>query len=114
MSKLDDLRALEAKVVAGEWPVPREVRRAFPYIEIGVRDDSSDASLAMYGSLDAAKALHEAVLPGWGWQVQAMNTVLEPYVCVAIDNTTFEVRNSDPARAWLIAIIRALITEETT
>ena len=71
------------------------------------------AELAYFGSLDAAKALHEAVLPGYklsmngpdiegGWHVYASQGVPPAtYAC-----------HPDLARAWLIAIIRAKIAEE--
>lgn len=67
------------------------------------------ATTAYEGSLDAAKALHEAVLPGWEWTfyydgergVQHRGT------------GNFYVSNDTiPSRAWLIAILRALIALE--
>ena len=59
---------------------------------------------AYNGSLDAAKALHEAVLPGWIWGRQkngAMWVARRPYTFRA-------TRPASPARAWLLAILRAL------
>ena len=66
---------------------------------------------AYCGSLDAAKALHDALLPGILWQ-RGPNGQF----CL-FDNNVDEVSYSfdttdSPARAWLLAIIRALIAQE--
>ena len=69
---------------------------------------------AYNGSLDAAQSLHEAVLPEWQWYRQG-------FVMYVTDDHTgwgskphFSARDdTNPARAWLIAIIKALIAEET-
>ena len=73
---------------------------------------------AQDGSLDAAKALHEAVLPGWlarpecggaGAGVKFWGCTLEDWDTGA----RHDVHNMEcPARAWLIAIIKALIAKE--
>ena len=55
------------------------------------------------GSLDAAKALHEALLPGWGWTVSADGASVygdDPKVYDGDDARS-------PARAWLLAILKA-------
>jgi hypothetical protein len=67
------------------------------------------------GSLDAAKALHEAVLGGWGWAVAERQGYVEASVR---KNSLFasEYYGSiadNPARAWLLAILEALIAQET-
>jgi hypothetical protein len=78
---------------------------------------------ANQGSLDAAKALHEAVLPGWRmdalWQGGVLAKNQDVWICrlrcIAEDRHAIETDRcgmADPARAWLIAIIRAKITEE--
>jgi hypothetical protein len=71
---------------------------------------------AFHGSLDAAKALHDALLPEWyvdemgnnsksmGWSIRIFN---------AEGDYQSGVGGSNPARAWLIAIIKALIAQET-
>ena len=69
------------------------------------------AKRAYNGSLDAAKALHDAVLPGWvgsfatgGFaRVAKGGRVLTVMECHHLDNS--------PARAWLICILRALIAQ---
>lgn len=64
------------------------------------------AGKAYGGSLDAAKALHEALLPGWGWLVGDKRTA-----CVSPPKSTtdgrFGIAEGNPARAWLIAILKA-------
>jgi hypothetical protein len=87
---------------------------------------------AYNGSLDAAKALHESVLPGWvvyemGWwpcipvrlnQPKARFTLWQTHVDSQGErwHGSGDKRASGecdtPARAWLLAIIEALIAEE--
>jgi hypothetical protein len=76
-----------------------------------------EVDLAMNGSLDAALRLHEALLPGWtvdnmgqragGWRVQIGRfdgkTPRPAPEAMVPDN---------PARAWLLAILRALAKRE--
>ena len=75
---------------------------------------------AASGSINAAKALHIAMLPGWGanmtllqnmeWIAQVVNPQGEkwpkwtPYPSSGCDDT-------NPASAWLCAILEALIAE---
>jgi hypothetical protein len=79
---------------------------------------------AAHGSLDAAKALHDAVLPGWTVRMTAQipSGLAFPYVHI------FKMRMTEcdppqgansagyegycPARAWLLAILEALIAQE--
>jgi hypothetical protein len=71
---------------------------------------------AYSGSLDAAKALHEAVLQGWAWSLyeedsgEFLSIVSKGYN-VKIYQANW---HTDPARAWLIAILKALIAGEDT
>jgi hypothetical protein len=65
---------------------------------------------SLRGSLDAAKALHDEVLPGWWWSLDnRMASVSDmsvgPWFNAAIDN--------NPARSWLLAILEALLNKET-
>lgn len=68
---------------------------------------------AFQGSLDAAKALHEALLPGWHWSVSG------DYAAVMDHDGSddflglkhFPASSPQPARAWLLAILRALAAE---
>jgi len=70
---------------------------------------------AYNGSLDAAKALHEAVLPGWFPGV-SQNIHSGEWLAWVQDKVThhFSRSGADPARAWLIAILRALIATTDT
>ena len=62
---------------------------------------------AFSGSLDAAKRLHDALLPGWIYN-------LAPSFChvfPATDNGDQDAstgQSDQPAHAWLLAILRAL------
>lgn len=64
---------------------------------------------AYNGSLDAAMTLHEAMLPGWGWRTQDMGN---PVAVLANGDDLIQERGSTPARAWLLAILEALIAQE--
>jgi hypothetical protein len=75
-----------------------------------------------YGSLDAAKALHEAVLTGISqYSITTDPTVGKASVCWWPDGISQEKQfygecwfQENPARAWLIAILKALIAGENT
>jgi hypothetical protein len=67
---------------------------------------------AYEGSLDAAKALHEAVLPNYG---AGLGMPCTKEYCAELfdenDNSIFAFSDT-PARAWLLAILEALIAQE--
>lgn len=75
-------------------------------------DWMSRIDAAYLGSLDAAKALHDAVQPDrpcgitFGREYGATVTYAATW-----DDMHLSVRNIIPARAWLIAILRALIAK---
>lgn len=76
-------------------PVKHEIRHAF------------------HGSLDAAKALHEALLPGYDWRLRDNRA----WVWRGIDaHGGDEVEDDNfkglPARAWLLSILRAYEDEQ--
>jgi hypothetical protein len=100
MTRRDDLIALRDAVKAGEWARRSIVLECFPH-------DPQAAMSAYRGSLDAAKALHEATLPGWGWAID-----WDGGVFVSDDDITRHAHSPHPARAWLLAIIEALIAQE--
>ena len=63
---------------------------------------------AFGGSLDAAKALHEALLPGWHWNIVLdAATVWPKYPGDPTDAIDSDMIEGNPARAWLLAILRA-------
>jgi hypothetical protein len=74
-------------------------------------------SWIMSGTIEAegaAKALHEAVLPGWVYGIN-FDAHKELYAFVG-DGSVFETDAcyaETPARAWLLAILEALISQET-
>ncbi|MGV8955021.1 MAG: hypothetical protein ACOH2M_28245 [Cypionkella sp.] len=72
-------------------------------------DHHAKAANAYNGSLDAAKALHDAVLPGRDMVLEIMADGVG-YVRIW-DGCELSEGDNFPARAWLIAIIRALIQE---
>ena len=105
MNKLQALTAVRDDLQAGTWPGSR------------MYDVLTDAHAALAfdaynGSLDAAIALHEAVLPGWRWLVERNgNASIYP----PDENLTkaIDVDGADnPARAWLLAILEALIAQD--
>lgn len=61
---------------------------------------------AFRGSLDAAKALHEALLPGWDWDVASSNAAAV-FKCHVITGPAELAASATTARAWLLAILRA-------
>ncbi len=62
---------------------------------------------AYHGSLDAAHRLHEALLPGWKWEISSPDfaTVRNPD---RRGDWPFAGKGSVIARAWLLAILRAV------
>jgi len=100
MTDTQALRDLLVKVEAGEWwgDLPRP--------------DCMHTDLcwkAFNGSLDAAKALHEAVLPGCAWFIESAYRGDAPTAAIEGHGISVDASNDNPARAWLIAILRALI-----
>lgn len=77
----------------------------------------TEAEGAFCGSLDAAKRLHEALLPGWHLTDMWINGdglmggagVWRDGVA---ENEAFHAHASSAARAWLLAILKALRATE--
>ncbi len=65
---------------------------------------------ALGGSLDAARALHEAVLPGWQWWIEPFRE--RAYVGVYSPPTLIIGDADNPARAWLLAVLKALEAQQ--
>ena len=130
--KTQALRDLLAKVeagtiFAGDFVTDEEaalVYDAFPPNDDDVVGSAEWAGLAYDGSLDAAKALHDVVLPGWAvdhigiWPGGTSSALI---VGTHIEHDGDRWHNhkdgeadgvaDTAARAWLIAIIRALIAQ---
>lgn len=109
MTKLEALKALAEKVEAGEWD-----RRVTTSKAAGLNgSDIVNAVRSYNGSLDAAKALHDDLLPGWEWSMESEDQCCavykDPMNCTGCAQLG---HSSNPARAWLMAIIKALIAEE--
>lgn len=113
MTDLAALRALHDAVKAGDDNALDAALE--PFIGGPIFHPACDA---YFGSLDAAHALHKAVLPGWGWSLNTQNSNRYPdrqadALVDAIDPFRCHGANADtPARAWLLAILAALIAEQ--
>lgn len=111
MSKLEALKELEGKVVA-DLATAHNFAAVWPSENGYGKCTWHDAHKADGGSLDAAKALHEAVLPGWGWDANRQS------VCVQDDkgHKFYGQKRSretlEGGALWLLAIVRALIAIE--
>lgn len=117
MTDLDEL--IEA-VESGDWK-PSDRRRDHRYWESDLDNQmlrvfgtvvySINVWKSYNGSLDAAKALHDELLPGWGFCIYNNNNFELPTVFLnnPDKDTTKEVdsESSSPSRAWLIAILKA-------
>ena len=69
---------------------------------------------AYNGSLDAARNLHDELLPGWGWNVgytQGVQRVLTTVWAREAEQDEVDATSTDPARAWLLAILKAKLSE---
>ena len=84
-------------------------------------DRGYHAMRAFHGSLDAAKALHEAVLPGWVVHYFSQNSrsmgwnMLLVSECGIYSSSHQGARVGfcdNPARVWLLAILRVLHSME--
>lgn len=103
MGTMTDLDKLIAAVEAGDmWSETQ-------YAVFGNGTDLVNAYQAAFdGSLDAALRLHEALLPGWDYSIDNVQRV-KPFVYVVDDGgPEFHAEAGTPARAFLLAILRAL------
>jgi len=108
------IRELREAVERGQWPV------AFnDELPLKIQTVAELAEDAYHGDLNAAKALHEAVLPGWtldafgqragGW----VATLGRRDSKTPVPAPSAMVRDT-PARAWLLAVLKALEAQEDT
>ena len=105
MGDLDDLiKAVEA---GDKWSEAQ-------YAVFGNGTDLVYAYQAAFdGSLDAALRLHEALLPGSGWVLDTTEAGTDAHVYPRLGNEVFSGDAITPARAWLLAILRALQAQST-
>ena len=110
-AKLAALQRLHDAVVEG---TAKRQTFAEAFTERGIASPYWNASSAYDGSLDAAKALHEALLPGWEWRVVERRAWVWSYPSTLQGGD--EIEDDDgaglPARAWLLAVIKALMAQE--
>ena len=72
------------------------------------------ARAAHGGSLDAAKALHEALLPGWDIQITTYeDDNFEASVSKPLEVKTYDGVSQWMASAWLLAILKAYRANQT-
>lgn len=120
MTRIDALKALLEKVKAGDDAGFRAANRAVfstPCQDVAMQLREEHCRHAYKGSLDAAKALHEALLPAPLFQWHLSNEVnFDGFVGSIFgckqDRYIATSHNADPARAWLIATLKALISIE--
>lgn len=110
---MTDLEKLIESVEAGI--IPRSDLDAFIPL-FGLSVNANNALDAYRGSLDAAKALHDALLPGWAVEISCKPFGIKPHqwFCRISDDHTgwgngkyFNAAKECPARAWLLAILKA-------
>ena len=107
--KLNALDKLIEAVEAGRWWDDLGIA-ASACNRAGINNaNEGRISRAVNGSLDAALALHEALLPGWWFQTSAVDGWATCYVERSGAGVPEEAPSAaeSPARAWLIAILRA-------
>lgn len=95
-----------ARVEAGEKPIGRMPPSPDTYWVMLMGE-------AFDGSLDAALRLHDALLPGWGWET-GVNATFTSIAQVWKDgrSSAFQGVSEHPARAWLLSILRALKAQD--
>jgi hypothetical protein len=105
--RVDSLRALYEAVKAGT-ATRTEVENLS--CDIWQDERSIDAGSAYHGDMNAALALHNAVRPGWAWQVWSY---LDGFFAVVDgpERSSPEVPGPNPARALLLADLAAMIQE---
>jgi hypothetical protein len=102
------IRELIDAVEAGTFPhgINGAARVVFPYAEREANDLGLTAAAAFDGSLDAALALMQAVLPGWRWELFDRDGARIWESGAPHKPTLGEAEN--PARALLLAILKAM------
>ena len=105
------LTDLLVKIEAGEFDARTYPLMKLPQMSMNTFDN---IHAAYNGSLDAAMAMHEAVLPDGYWaliETPSFVSIYDKHGSPEHSAAKSVANNPDPARAWLIAIIKALIAE---
>lgn len=114
MTNRKALIALRDTVVAGQWDHSPNgvVRKVFPYQSASIDDLGLTAVEAFNGSVDAAIALLEAVLPRASFWVETkIDGIHHAGVFVPNLGRTFQAEAPNLGRALLIATLNAMIAE---
>ncbi len=112
MTQIDALRGLSEKVEAGTAPdYSMFIKGPQDWDAFDLETERANAGRAYRGSLDAAKALHDAVLPGWFSSCGSWGACVSDPETHVSDSHSSDEEGPSYARAWLLAIIRAKIAE---
>ena len=116
MTQLESLRALYDAVKAGDNDQADAVSRAMASEarDAGRYEPLSPLTIEKIvrrGSLDSALALHNAVLPEWGWS-RHYDGEMEVWKHGVMNTKWGRSSNPDPARALLLAILAEMIERE--
>ena len=118
MDRRNALIALRDAVRDGTLPEPifhgsHAVRGHWAYTTPLTSKQRNQVFLAYNGSLDAAMALHEALFPRWMWGRDTEGAIwVARDMYHVVHGPDFEANHENTARAWLLAILEALIAQE--
>lgn len=117
------LQALLERVEKADWP--QDMVLYSPFVDeaartLGFEKDSDDAwcfHLALQGSLDAAVALVEKMLPGWAWGVHVNLRAVGGFLAHVTERSPIRPMPNigaapTPALALIAALLRALIAQQ--
>ncbi len=111
-TKMTDTEALDKLIAAVEaGSIPLSDLDAF-IPSLGLNTHGNDAHIAYRGSLDAAKALHEVLVPDYNFETFSLHGEVVIKRIKPIDRH-YGWADLDPARAWLIAILKAYRAQVT-
>jgi hypothetical protein len=125
MTRLQALKEMALKVEAGEFDA---VPGGAKYPMFNAFMDVAERAFGMYepvglprlsweaykGSLDAAQDLHEAVLPNRYWNLAEWDGAWTCQIPLSTFKRHEATSEYSAARAWLLAILKALIAQEET
>ena len=110
MNKIDALKALRDQIARGEWRRSIDV----PSDETGLRSFVAYFDRVMTsGSLDPLQHMHNYLLSNCTWKLESFGG--HAYCIIQNPNSDREFwskKQPTPARAWMVAILEALIARE--